>query len=170
MTSGSTSSPKAVITTHGMMCANQTQLADALPFLRDRPPRILDWLPWNHVFGGSHNFNMMLANGGALYIDDGKPVKAQAARSLENMQLVTGTLAFNVPVGFSMQLDALRKDADLRKRFFADLDLVFYAGASLPQDVWDGFSAMAKEVRGEVPLMTSSWGLTETAPACPLAA
>jgi feruloyl-CoA synthase len=82
------------------------------------------------------------------------------------MNLVTGTLAFNVPVGFSMQLEALRKSTDLKKRFFADLDMVFYAGASLPQDIWDGFSAMAKEVRGEVPLMTSSWGLTETAPAC----
>ena len=166
MTSGSTSAPKAVLTTQRMMCANQAQLATALPFLRDRPPRILDWLPWNHVFGGSHNFNMMLANGGALYIDDGKPVKGQAERSLENMKLVTGTIAFNVPVGFSMQLDALRKDAGLKRKFFADLDMVFYAGASLPQDVWDGFSAMAKEVRGEVPLMTSSWGLTETAPAC----
>jgi len=166
MTSGSTSSPKAVCTTHRMMCANQTQLADALPFLRDRPPRILDWLPWNHVFGGSHNFNMMLANGGALYIDDGKPMKGQTGRSLENMRLVTGTLAFNVPIGFSMQLDALQKDAGLKRRFFADLDLVFYAGASLPKEVWDGFSEMAKEVRGEAPLMTSSWGLTETAPAC----
>lgn len=166
MTSGSTASPKAVRTTHRMMCTNQTQLADALPFLRDRPPRILDWLPWNHVFGGSHNVNMMLANGGALYIDDGKPVKDLALRSLENMRMVTGSIAFNVPVGFSMQLEALRQDRELRQRFFADLDMVFYAGASLPQDVWEGFSTMAREVRGEVPLMTSSWGLTETAPAC----
>lgn len=166
MTSGSTSSPKAVMTTERMMCANQAQLANTLPFLRERAPRILDWLPWNHVFGGSHNVNMMLANGGALYIDDGKPVKGQAERSLENMNLISGTLAFNVPIGFSMQLDVLSKDPDLKKRFFADLDMVFYAGASLPEDVWDGFSKMAKEVRGEVPLITSSWGLTETAPAC----
>lgn len=164
MTSGSTSSPKGVLTTHRMMCVNQTQLADALPFLRDRPPVIVDWLPWNHVFGGSHNFNMMLANGGSLYIDDGKPVKGLFERTVENLSMMTGTLAFNVPVGFGMLLGALRKDDSLRRRFFEDLDLVFYAGASMPQDVWEGFERMAMETKGEVPLMTSSWGLTETAP------
>lgn len=165
MTSGSTSSPKAVMTTQGMMCANQVQLADAMPFLRARPPRIVDWLPWNHVFGGSHNFNMMLANGGSLYIDDGKPVKGLFERTVENLSLITGTLCFNVPVGFSMLLGALRKDAGLRQRFFEDLDMIFYAGASLPQDIWQGFEQMAVETKGEVPLITSSWGLTETAPA-----
>lgn len=166
MTSGSTSNPKGVPTTHRIMCVNQTQVADALPFLRERPPVIVDWLPWNHVFGGSHNFNMMLANGGSLYVDDGKPVKGKFERTLENLSMVTGTLAFNVPVGFSMLLGALRADENLRRRFFSDLDLVFYAGASLPQDVWQGFERMAMEVKGSVPLMTSSWGLTETGPAC----
>ncbi|WP_071674674.1 feruloyl-CoA synthase [Nioella nitratireducens] len=165
MTSGSTSSPKGVLTTQGMMCVNQTQLADSLPFLRARPPVIVDWLPWNHVFGGSHNFNMMLANGGSFYIDDGKPVPGLFDRTLENLRLMTGTLSFNVPVGYGMLLKAMQADADLRRRFFADLDLVFYAGASLPQEVWQGFEAMAMEVKGEVPLMTTSWGLTETAPA-----
>jgi feruloyl-CoA synthase len=166
MTSGSTSHPKGVPTTHRIMCVNQTQIADALPFLRERPPVIVDWLPWNHVFGGSHNFNMMLANGGSLYVDDGKPVKGKFERTLENLSMVTGTLAFNVPVGFSMLLNALRADECLRHRFFFDLDLVFYAGASLPQDVWQGFERMAMEVKGSIPLMTSSWGLTETGPAC----
>lgn len=165
MTSGSTSSPKGVLTTHRMMCVNQSQLADALPFLRKRPPVIVDWLPWNHVFGGSHNFNMMLANGGSLYIDDGKPVKGLFERTVENLGLKTGTLCFNVPLGFGMLLKALEEDAELRRRFFEDLDLIFYAGASLPQEVWSGFERMAMEVKGEIPLMTSSWGLTETAPA-----
>ena len=165
MTSGSTSAPKGVMTTQRMMCVNQTQLADSLPFLRERPPRVVDWLPWNHVFGGSHNFNMMLANGGSFYVDDGKPVQGLFDRTLENLSMVTGTLVFNVPVGFGMLLGALREDSGLRERFFSDLDLIFYAGASLPQDVWEGFEAMAMEVKGEVPLMTSSWGLTETAPA-----
>jgi feruloyl-CoA synthase len=164
-TSGSTSLPKGVLTTHRMMCVNQTQIADVLPLLRARAPRILDWLPWNHVFGGSHNFNMMLANGGALYIDDGKPTDALFPRTLENMQMQTGTLAFNVPIGFSRQLAALKADSDLRRRFFTGLDLTFYAGASLPQEVWTGFADMAREVTGDVPLMISSWGMTETAPA-----
>lgn len=164
-TSGSTSQPKGVITTHRMMCVNQTQIADAFPVLRAKPPKILDWLPWNHVFGGSHNFNMMLANGGALYIDDGKPTDALFPRSLENMKMHTGTLAFNVPVGFARQVEALRADAELRKAFFADLDFTFYAGASLPQEIWDALGEMAMEVTGKVPLMVSSWGMTETAPA-----
>ena len=166
MTSGSTSNPKAVITTQRMICANQSQIADAMPFLRARPPRIVDWLPWNHVFGGSHNFNMMLANGGSLYIDAGKPVKALVWQTIENNRLMNGTLAFNVPVGFAMLRDAMREDAELRQRYFSDLDMIFYAGASLPQDVWADLEAMSREVRGDVPLMTSSWGMTETAPAC----
>lgn len=168
LTSGSTSLPKAVETTHRMLVVNQAQINTYLPFLKDKPPRIVDWLPWNHVFGGSHNFNMMLANGGSLYIDDGKPVKGLFQRSLENLSRVAGTLAFNVPVGFAMLLEAMRKDDGLRERYFADLDMIFYAGASLPQDVWKGLEELAIKTSGQVPLLTSSWGLTETAPACTL--
>lgn len=165
LTSGSTSAPKGVLTTHRMMCANQMQLQVALPFLTARPPRLLDWLPWNHVFGGSHNFNLVLANGGSLHIDDGKPIPGLAERSLENNRLKSGTIAFNVPLGFAMLRDAMRADAGLRARYFGELDMLFYAGASLPQDVWADLETMAREVRGEMPLFTSSWGLTETAPA-----
>jgi feruloyl-CoA synthase len=165
MTSGSTSAPKGVMTTQRMMCVNQTQIADSLPFLTERPPSVVDWLPWSHVFGGSHNFNMMLANGGSFYIDDGKPLKGLFDRTVENLKMVTGSLVFNVPVGFGMLLQALKSDQDLRQRFFQDLDMIFYAGASLPQDIWQGLEHMALDVKGEVPLMTSSWGLTETAPA-----
>ena len=109
LTSGSTSAPKGVITTHRMMCVNQAQILDSLPQLKDRVPRILDWLPWNHVFGGSHNFNMMLANGGSFYIDDGKPVKGLFDRTLENLSMVTGTLSFNVPVGYGLLIAALKR-------------------------------------------------------------
>ena len=165
MTSGSTSAPKGVPTSHRMMCVNQTQIAYGLPFLSERPPLILDWLPWNHVFGGSHNFNMMLANGGALYVDGGKPTPQLIGRTLENMRMKAGTMSFNVPAGFAMVRDELRKDADLRRRYFEELDMLFYAGASLPQGVWSDLEDMAREVRGDVPLFTSSWGLTETAPA-----
>jgi feruloyl-CoA synthase len=168
MTSGSTSAPKGVLTTQRMMCVNQVQLAQGLPFLKDRPPVLVDWLPWNHVFGGSHNFNMALSNGGTLYIDDGKPVKGLFDRTVENLSMVTPTLSFNVPLGYAMLVSALKADADLRQRVFADLDLIFYAGASLPQETWSALEALAMEVKGEVPLMTSSWGLTETAPAAVL--
>jgi feruloyl-CoA synthase len=166
MTSGSTSAPKGVLTTHRMMCTNQAQIAAALPFLKTRPPVLVDWLPWNHVFGGSHNFNMVLANGGSLYIDGGKPVPALIGKTIENNRIKQGTISFNVPVGFAALRDAMRDDRDFARAFFGDLDMLFYAGASLPQDVWDDLVAMAREVRGEaMPLFTSSWGLTETAPA-----
>lgn len=164
LTSGSTSNPKGVITTHKMMCSNQAQIADAFPFLGRRPPVIVDWLPWSHTFGGSYNFNMVLANGGSLYIDDGKPLKGLVDRTIENLGLVQGNIWFNVPVGFAMVAEAMRADTALRNTVFADLDMLFYAGASLPQEVWASLEKMALAVRPELPLMTSSWGLTESAP------
>jgi feruloyl-CoA synthase len=125
----------------------------------------VEWLPWNHVFGGSHDFNLVLANGGSLHIDDGRPLPGLAARSLENLRLARPTIAFNVPLGFALLRDAMREDAALRAHFFGDLDMLFYAGASLPQDVWADLEAMCRSVRPDLPLFTSSWGLTETAPA-----
>ncbi|PCH73401.1 MAG: feruloyl-CoA synthetase [Rhodobacteraceae bacterium] len=166
MTSGSTSHPKGVLTTQGMMCANQQMYAEILPLLAARPPRLVDWLPWNHVFGGSNNFNQMLANGGALYIDGGKPVKGLIAKTFENNLLMNGTIAYNVPVGFALLRDEMRSNQALKQRYFQDLDMIFYAGASLPQDVWQDLMQMAAEVRDEPPLMTTCWGMTETAPAC----
>ncbi|WP_176086434.1 feruloyl-CoA synthase [Martelella sp. HB161492] len=164
-TSGSTSNPKAVMTTQKMMCANQSQMASVLPFIKERPPVICDWLPWNHVFGGSHNVNMMLAHGGSLYIDHGKPTAKAFPTSIENIKMHPGNLAFNVPVGFSMLVHAMENDLALRRAYFGDLDMIFYAGASLPQDIWTRLEDMAMEVQGRLPLMISSWGMTETAPA-----
>jgi feruloyl-CoA synthase len=164
-TSGSTSNPKGVLTTHGMLCVNQAQMAAVMPVVTARPPKIVDWLPWNHVFGGSHNFNMMLANGGSLYIDDGKPTKAGFAASVRNIRDKGGTLAFNVPIGFAQLLDAMREDESLKRAYLGDCDLIFYAAASVPQDVWEALAGFAKEVRREVPLMFSGWGMSETAPA-----
>lgn len=165
LTSGSTSHPKGVLTTQRMMCTNQAQLQVCLPFVTTRPPVLLDWLPWNHVFGGSHNFNLVLANGGTLYVDNGKPTPALAHHTLENLAQISPTIAFNVPMGFAMLRDAMRGDAGLRQQYFQNLDMLFYAGASLPQDVWADLESMAREVRGDMPLFNSSWGLTETAPA-----
>ncbi len=166
MTSGSTSSPKAVITPQSMLTANQAQIAHALPFLTSRPPRLVDWLPWNHVFGGSYTFNLVLSQGGSLYIDGGKPVRPLIDTTIENIRLMSATCAFNVPAGYTLLRDAMQADADLRRRFFEDLDMLFYAGASLPQEVWSDLESMARDVRDTLPLFTTSWGLTETAPGC----
>ena len=165
-TSGSSSDPKGVLTTHRMMCVNQTQLAAALPFLNEHLPRITDWLPWNHVFGGSHNVNMMLAHGGTLTIDSGKPTGKGFTTTLRNRTDRPGTLAFNVPVGWNMLVDALKGNSALQRHLFKDQQLLFYAGASLPQEVWEALENFCFEARGGLPLMISSWGLTETAPAC----
>ena len=164
LTSGSTSDPKGVLTTMGMMTTNQAQIAASLPFVSARPPRIVDWLPWNHVFGGSYNFNLMLANGGALYIDDGKPAPGLFDRTLDNLARVSGTISFNVPVGFAQLVAALEQDNALRETYFKDLDMIFYAGASLPQETWAALERLAQETGKPLPLITTSWGLTETAP------
>lgn len=164
LTSGSTSNPKGVLTTQGMMTTNQAQIAACLPFVTARPPCIVDWLPWNHVFGGSYNFNLMLANGGSLYIDDGKPAPGMFERTLENLRLKSGTISFNVPIGFAQLVAALERDAALRETYFADLDMIFYAGASLPQETWGALERLAADAGKPLPLITTSWGLTETAP------
>jgi feruloyl-CoA synthase len=163
-TSGSTSTPKGVPQTHRMMCVNQNQYGGCLPFLKARPPVILSWLPWNHVFAGNSNFNMALAFGGALYLDTGKPVKGLFDTTLENLRMVKPTMSANVPVGYAMLVEAMREDAELRHNFFANLDFIFYAGASLPADVWQGIEELAMAEVGRVPMLTSSWGMTETAP------
>ncbi len=163
-TSGSTSSPKGVLTTHGMMCVNQAQYATVLPHLAARPPKMLDWLPWNHVFAGSSNFNMILASGGSYYIDDGRPVKGLFAKSLANLREHAGNLAFSVPLYFALLVREMEADADLRRAFFADLDILFYAGASLDAATWAALERMGRAERGEAPMMISSWGMTETAP------
>ncbi len=165
-TSGSTGNPKGVPQSQRMLTVNQAQYLACLPMLSGRPPVIVDWLPWNHVFAGNSSFNLILSNGGTLILDDGKPVKGLFERTLENLSMHVGTMSFNVPIAYTMLVEAFRQDKPLRQRFFADLDMIFYAGASLPADIWAALEQMSREVTGTIPMMTSSWGLTETAPAC----
>jgi len=162
-TSGSTGTPKGVINTHGMLTANQQQLAQAWPFVEDRAPVVVDWLPWNHTFGGNHNFNLILRNGGTLYIDGGKPMPGLIETTARNLKEVASTIYFNVPRGFDLLLPYLEKDAELRGNFFRDLDVVFYAAAALPQNLWDRLQGLAKQ-EGRTPAMLSAWGSTETSP------
>jgi feruloyl-CoA synthase len=163
-TSGSTGTPKGVINTHRMLCANQQMLAQVWPFLEDKVQTIVDWLPWNHTFGGNFCFNVMLRNGGTLYIDNGKPAPGLAELTAKNLREISPTIYFNVPRGFDLLMPMLESDADLRRNFFRDLDMVFYAGAALPQNLWERLENLALAEKGGALSMISSWGSTETAP------
>src|SRR4051794_8910131 len=148
-TSGSTDVPKGVLTTHRMLCSNQQALAQVWPFCADTPPVLVDWLPWSHTFGGNHNFNLVLKRGGTMYIDEGKPGPGLIDATVRNLREVSPTISFNVPSGYGQLVPRLEEDAALRASFFARLQLVFYAAAGLPQDVWDRLEAVAVAERGE---------------------
>ncbi len=163
-TSGSTDEPKAVVNTQRMLCSNQEAIARLWPFLEE-PPVLLDWLPWHHTFGGNHNFNLTLRNGGTLYIDRGRPLPDEFGITLANLREVAPTIAFNVPRAYDLLVGELQRDELLRRRFFSRLRLIFYAAAALPQPVWDALKALSMQELGHELPMVSSWGLTETAPA-----
>jgi feruloyl-CoA synthase len=165
LTSGSTGHPKVVINTHRMLCANQQMLAQTLPFLEAEKPVLLDWLPWSHTFGGNHNTNMVLRNGGCMHIDDGRPVPGLVEKTLAHLRSVRPTVYFNVPRGYEMMLPALEQEPDLARHFLGSLRMMFYAGAGMPHSTWQRLQAVARNVRTEPLWMTTSWGSTETAPA-----
>jgi feruloyl-CoA synthase len=164
-TSGSVGMPKAVITTQRMMCSNQEANAAIWPFMAAQKPVIVDWLPWSHVFGGNYTFNKVLRWGGSFYIDGGKPAPALLAKTVKNLTDIAPTQYFSVPRAYDMLVPLLRDNAALRKNFFSRLQIIFYAGAALPQHLWEELDRLARMELGEPVTMLSSWGSTETAPA-----
>lgn len=164
-TSGSTGNPKGVINTQRMLTSNQRQIAHALPFLDDAPPVLLDWPPWNHTFGGNHDFYCMLYHGGTLYIDDGKPLPGQIEETVANLKEIAPTMYLNVPKGYEALLPFFEADPQLREHFFGKVKLLFYAGAGLSQHVWDELDRLSVAACGERIPMITSLGATETAPA-----
>ena len=165
-TSGSTKLPKAVINTHRMWCANQQQMRESMPVLADadQPPVLIDWLPWNHTFGGNHNVGLTIYNGGTLYIDEGKPTPALIGETLRNLREIAPTVYFNVPTGFEAIAQAMKTDALLRRTLLSRARLFFYAGAALAQPIWDDLHAVQEQEIGERIVMGTGLGMTESGP------
>jgi feruloyl-CoA synthase len=164
LTSGSTGNPKAVINTQRMICANQVMLRETLAFLKDAPPVIVDWLPWNHTFGGNHNIGLTLYNGGSMYLDAGKPMPGGIEETVRNLRKISPTVYFNVPKGYESLLPYLRDDQALRAKFFSGLHAMFFSGAALSPFVWNSLDELSVQETGyRVPVLTGL-GATETAP------
>lgn len=163
-TSGSTKAPKAVINTQRMICANQQQLRQSIPFLADAPPVLVDWLPWHHTAGGNHDFFMALFGGGTLYIDEGRPTPALIGETLRNLREIAPTWFFNVPIGYEAMVRAMDTDPDLRRNFFSRLRQMLCSGAALAQPVQDALYAHAERAWGERIVMTAGLGMTESSP------
>ena len=163
-TSGSTKLPKGVINTQRMLCSNQQMILQCFPSLGQERPVLIDWLVWNHTFGGNHNVGLTVYNGGTLYIDEGKPTPTHIGETLRNLREIAPTVYFNVPKGFEEIANALETDAALRDRFFSRVKMLFFAGAGLSQPVWDKLDRMAELACGERIRMLTGLGMTETAP------
>lgn len=163
-TSGTTGSPKAVIQTQRMLTSNQEMVADCYAFMREEPPTIVDWAPWNHTASGNKVFNLVLYNGGTYYIDGGKPSPQKIGETIRNLREISPTWYFNVPAGYEMLVNAMERDEALRKSFFADLRMMMYAGAGMAQHTWDRLGELAVETIGHRVLLTTGLGSTETAP------
>lgn len=163
-TSGSTGTPKGVVNTQRMLTSNQESLATCWPFLHLRPPVIVDWLPWSHTFGANHNFNMVLRNGGTLYLDRGRPAPGLIDTTLKNLAEVGPTLWVNVPRGFDQAVAVLEREPELARKVFSNLDVIFHAAAALNPSTRQRLRAVAQRAGRPDVFMTAAWGATETAP------
>ena len=163
-TSGSTKMPKAVINTQRLWCANQQQMMQSMPVLAEAPLVLVDWLPWNHTFGGNHNFGMVVFHGGTMYIDDGKPTPTLMHATLRNLREIAPTVYFNVPTGFEAIALAMKTDDLLRKTLLSRVQMFFYAGAALAQPIWDSLYESQEREIGERIVMGTGLGMTESGP------
>ena len=163
-TSGSTGLPKGVINTHENISTNWQQITQTFPFLKEEGLEFIDWLPWNHTFGGNHNFGLTIYNGGSLFIDDGNPTPHGIAATVANLKERKPVIYFNVPKGFEDLIPYFKNDGELRKQFFKNLKMLFYAGAGMPQHVWDAWEQLAVETIGEKIQIGTGLGCTETCP------
>lgn len=164
-TSGSTGMPKAVIMTTRMMCVNSI-MPKSMTSTDEvaNPPVLLNWLPWNHCFGGNAILNNLTVAGGTLYIDGGRPVPGAFAETVQNLREIAPTAYSTVPSAYTMLVDELEKDDALAVTFFSKLRSLAYGGAALSQDLYDRLQKVAIRLTGERIVFSSGYGATETAP------
>lgn len=163
-TSGSTGPAKAVAITRGMISSNQSAIAAGWPFIANRRPVLVDWLPWRHVFGGLDNFYKMLWNGGALHID-APPSDATMGTTLALLRRYRPTLYIAAPGGLPPLLTALQQDPETEATFASNLDAIFFAGAGADPALVAGLFAFrdAHHTAGSGDFMIlSGYGATET--------
>ena len=163
-TSGSTGRPKGVINLQRMLCANQQKIAQIRPPNAEDPPTLLDWLPWNHTYGGNYNVNYVIRNQGTMYIDAGRPLPGIFDLTIGNLREVSPTVYFGVPAGYAILIPLLENDPQLCESFFRNLKLAGYGGASLPDDLWQRLTALSVKTTGKRVMLLTGWGSTETAP------
>jgi feruloyl-CoA synthase len=163
-TSGSTGDPKGVISTQGTICSMLHAISICYPVLDEEPPVLVDWMPWNHVFGGTISFGLALYNGGTLFIDDGKPVPASIETTVRNLREVAPTIYSSVPKAFEELLPWLRKDAVLRERFFSRVRFFQCSGASISPAVCREFDQLAIDTIGKPIPWAVVLGSTEAGP------
>jgi feruloyl-CoA synthase len=164
-TSGSTGFPKAVINTQAMMCANVAMGQQCIRrSASDAPAVTLGWLPWSHTAGGNAGLHTLLAGGGTLYIDDGRPLPGQFEETIRNLREIETTSFSNVPAGYAALLTVLERDDSLCRTFFETLRMLSYGGATLPDDLYKRMQALAVRYTGHRIVFYTAWGSTETAP------
>lgn len=164
-TSGSTGFPKAVINTQEMMCANVAMGQQCIRRNINAEQQVtLGWLPWSHTAGGNAGLHSLLAGGGTLYIDDGRPLPGQFDETIRNLREIETTSFSNVPAGFAALLTVLERDDALCQTFFKKLNMLAYGGATLPADLYIRMQTLAIKYTSHRIVFYTAWGSTETAP------
>lgn len=163
-TSGSTGIPKAVPNTQRMMVSNMQAIEIIWPFLAERPPVMVDWLPWNHTFGGNCCFDIALWFGGRMHIDQGKPTPILFGKTVESIRQVQPTVYFSTPLGYELLNRQFELDRSLAEWFFKKLEFAFNAGAALPANIRQNLTDAWEGTTGGKATIVGGWGSTETAP------
>ncbi|AEG47873.1 Long-chain-fatty-acid--CoA ligase [Sphingobium chlorophenolicum L-1] len=161
-TSGSTGSPKATPQSHANLTITiaQCEALNLLDFGGERP-QLLEAMPFSHIMAGNFNFNNVIAAGGTIWIDDGKPTPALIGKTIRNLQDVSPHYAISVPLGLSMLCDAFEADAELNRKFFANLKFIGFGGALLAPSVKSRLESLSVQARGEAVPIYSFYGATE---------